>query len=91
MIGTKCCQSCGLPWDKDPQGGGSELNGSKSELFCSYCYSAGAFVRPDWEVGDMQEYVKGVLTKRGFPEMIARIMVKAIPGLRRWQQPNQSK
>lgn len=91
MIGTKCCQSCGLPWDKDPQGGGSETDGSKSDVYCSYCYRDGSFVRPEWTVRDMQDYVTGILRQRGIPDMMARLMVKVIPALRRWQQTDQSK
>ncbi|GAA4457402.1 zinc ribbon domain-containing protein [Rurimicrobium arvi] len=85
MIGIKCCQSCGLPWDKDPQKGGSNADGSRNEDYCSYCYQNGSFVQPGWIAADMQRYVVQVLTKRGFPEMMARMMVKGIPKLKRWQ------
>lgn len=80
-----------MPWDKDPQGGGSEADGMKSDVYCSYCYHAGQFVRPDWNVRDMQDYVSGILTQRGVPDFMARIMVKVIPGLRRWQQNDPRK
>jgi hypothetical protein len=91
MIGTKCCQSCGLPWDKDPQGGGTEANGTKNDRYCSYCYQSGSFVQPEWTASDMQQYVMGILTKRGFPEMMARIMVKIIPSLQRWKNIEPTK
>ena len=38
------CQSCGMPLSKDPEGGGSEADGSRSGDYCSICYRDGAFV-----------------------------------------------
>lgn len=46
---------------KDPQGGGTELDGSKSSMYCSRCYAGGAFTASDMTVGQMQELVKGNL------------------------------
>ncbi len=82
---SKCCESCGLPWDKDPNGGGTNTDGTKSELYCSYCFVDGAFVQPDWAVVDMQNYVLSVLNKKGIPEMIGKMLTKGIPKLKRWQ------
>ncbi len=31
----KRCQSCGMPISKDPEGGGSETDGSRSAKYCS--------------------------------------------------------
>lgn len=81
----KNCQSCGIPWDKDPKGGGTNADGSKSDLYCGFCYNEGAFVQPDWTVADMQNYVLKVLAKRGIPEMIGKLLTKEIPKLERWK------
>ena len=43
----KICQSCGMPHAKDPGGGGSEADGTKSTTYCSLCYKDGAFTQPD--------------------------------------------
>jgi len=32
---NKFCQSCGMPMSKDPQGGGTEKDGTKSLKFCN--------------------------------------------------------
>ena len=40
---NKFCQSCGMPMSKDPQGGGTNADGSKNENYCSYCYQNGEF------------------------------------------------
>ena len=86
MFGNnKSCQSCGMPWDKDPNGGGNNADGSKSDLYCSYCYKDGAFVKPDWTAADMQAYAVQVLVKKGIPEMLGKILTKEIPNLKRWK------
>lgn len=81
---VKSCQSCGLPFDKDPQGGGTNEDGSKSELYCSYCYKEGAFVQPNWTAAEMQAYVIQVLQKKGVPEFLGKMLTKGIPQLQRW-------
>lgn len=37
----------GMPLNKDPQGGGTNADGSKSNEYCSRCYVNGQFTRPD--------------------------------------------
>lgn len=83
---NKCCQSCGLPWDKDPKGGGSNADGSQSDTYCSYCYVDGQFVQPNWSAKDMQDYVIQVLGKRGVPEFLGKMLTKEIPKLKRWSE-----
>jgi len=79
------CQSCGLPFDKDPGKGGTEADGSKSRMYCSYCYREGLFVKPDWTVVQMQEYVRKKLGEYGIPAMLAGLLTKGIPKLERWK------
>lgn len=43
----KNCQSCGMPLKKSPNGGGTNADGSKSTMYCSYCYDSGKFTQPD--------------------------------------------
>jgi hypothetical protein len=42
---VKICQSCGMPLDMDPEKGGTNSDGSKSDKYCSYCYSNGIFTQ----------------------------------------------
>lgn len=84
MKKNKICQSCGMPLKKDPQGGGTQTDGTKSELYCSYCYDKGKFTQPDITVTGMQELVKGELKKMGFPGFLAKLFTKGIPKLQRW-------
>lgn len=83
------CQSCGIPFDKDPNGGGTNADGSKSGTYCSYCYKDGVFVQPNWTAEDMQQYVVQVLKKKGVPEFLGKMLVKEIPKLQRWQEKKQ--
>lgn len=80
----KNCQSCGMPMKKDPGGGGTNTDGSKSLLYCSYCYTSGAFVQPDMTVDEMQILVKEKMVEMGFPKFMSGFFTKGIPKLERW-------
>jgi hypothetical protein len=81
----KTCQSCAMPLSKDPNGGGTNADGSKSKLYCSYCFANGKFMNPDWTVAQMQEFVKGKMKEMGFPGFLAGFFTKGIPKLERWK------
>ena len=80
----KTCQSCGMPLKKDPKGGGTNADGTKSTTYCSYCYENGKFKNPDWTVEQMQSFAKEKLKEMGFPGFLAGIFTKGIPKLKRW-------
>lgn len=42
----KFCQSCGFPMNKDPQGGGTEKDGTINKKYCYMCYKGGGFLTP---------------------------------------------
>lgn len=81
----KNCQSCAMPLKKDPQGGGTNANGSKSTMYCSYCYENGKFKQPNWTVSQMQEFVKDKMKEMGFPGFLAGFFTKGIAKLERWK------
>jgi len=41
---TQICQSCGMPLDSDPNGGGTNADHSISTEYCSFCFSGGKFL-----------------------------------------------
>jgi len=82
----KNCQSCGMPLKKDEKGGGTNADGSKSEMYCSKCYENGKFTSPDMTATEMQVLVKGKLKEFGFPGFIAGFFTKGIPKLERWNK-----
>ena len=79
------CQSCGMPLKKDPAGGGTNADGSKSLMYCGYCYQNGQFTRPNWTAPQMQIFVKAKLKEMGYPGFIAYFFTLGIPGLARWK------
>jgi hypothetical protein len=81
----KNCQSCGMPMNKDKAGGGTNGDGSKSNMYCSHCYQEGNFTQPQLTVAQMQDQVKGKLKQMGFPGFLAGFFTKGIPKLARWR------
>jgi hypothetical protein len=79
------CQSCGMPLSRDPRGGGSNADGSRSSEYCSHCYEKGAFTQPDITVEEMTALVEEKLRSMHFPGFLARRFAKDIPTLRRWR------
>lgn len=81
----KNCQSCSMPLSKDPLGGGTNADGSKSTMYCSKCYEQGNFISPNMTVVEMQALVKNKLKEMGFPGFLAGFFTKGIPKLERWK------
>ncbi|PKY11965.1 hypothetical protein B1757_01020 [Acidithiobacillus marinus] len=79
------CQSCGMPLQFDPQGGGTESDGSHSPIYCSYCYAEGAFKDPELTLDTMQQRVRQLMRKRNAPWYIRAYMAHRIPTLKRWR------
>lgn len=79
------CQSCGMPLNKDPQGGGTEADGSHSHTYCSICYDQGAFRHPDATVTEFQQQCVEALMRSGMPRIMAWMFTRGIPRLARWK------
>lgn len=82
---SKFCQSCSMPLAKDPQGGGTNADGSKSTTYCSLCYRDGAFTQPGFTVKEMQDFCIEQLSKQGMPRVMAWVFTRSIPRLERWR------
>lgn len=84
------CQSCGMPLSKDPQGGGTNADGTKSTEYCSNCFQKGAFIQPNMTVEQMTALVRGFLKEQGTPNFLANLYASSVPRLRRWKsKPKQ--
>ena len=81
---AKHCQSCGMPMNRDPNGGGTEADGSKSDTYCSICYADGAFRHPDVTVTEFQAHCVEALASKGMPRIMAWAFTRGIPKLDRW-------
>lgn len=78
------CQSCSMPMKKDPAGGGSNADGTKSTTYCSLCYDNGQFRHPNFDAQQMQNFCVQQLTKKGMPKVMAWLFTRGIPKLERW-------
>jgi hypothetical protein len=78
------CQSCGMPMKKDPQGGGTNSDGSKNKKYCSYCYQNGEFVGGETTVEEFQEFCCKKMTENGTPKFFAWIFSRGMKRLERW-------
>ena len=75
-----------MPLKKDQMGGGTNADGSTSDMYCSKCYTDGKFNNPDITTAQqMQAFVKEKLKSMGFPGFMAGMFVKGIPHLERWK------
>ena len=79
------CQSCGMPLDQDPQKGGTEKDGSRSTVYCSYCYENGAFHDNFTKPDEMVRFVKGKLKELGHGPIKRWFYTSQIPQLGRWK------
>jgi|GEM_PF-188661 len=82
----KSCQSCAMPMKHDPEKGGTEADGTKSAIYCSYCYKDGKFTDDFTTAGQMQEFCKQKLVEMKFPKIVAWLFTRSIPRLKRWKQ-----
>jgi hypothetical protein len=84
---AKICQSCGMPLDKDPNGGGTNLDGSKSEKYCSFCFQRGKFTDEGITLKEKIEVnIQIAISQLNIPEKEARKMAESVfPNLERWK------
>jgi len=81
----KTCQSCAMPFKYDPQGGGTEDDGSKSVMYCSYCYQDGKFTGDFKTAKEMQDFCITKMVEMKYPKIIAWLFTRGIPKLERWK------
>lgn len=84
----KHCQSCDMPLKRDPKGGGTNADGSRSTMYCSHCFVNGQFTMPDCTPEQMQKLVAGKLGEMGFPKFTHWFFTCRIPKLARWRRPS---
>ena len=84
--GYKRCQSCGMPFSKDPKGSGTNVDGTKNNMYCSYCFENGEFTQPDITLKEMEALVIENLKKMGMPGFIAKLLTRGTKKLERWKK-----
>jgi hypothetical protein len=79
------CQSCSMPLTRDPEGGGTNADGTLSVEYCSFCYKDGAFINPGITAQEMVEKVKEQLKEYRIPSILRTHFTRSIPKLNRWK------
>jgi len=80
------CQSCGMPM-KIETDFGINVDGSKNDEYCTYCYQKGQFTNPGITIEQMINGCVGMMVKFGTPEEQAKQQMQAlIPTLKRWKK-----
>ena len=84
---VKNCQSCGMPIDKDPNKGGTNSNGSKSNKYCGFCFQNGKFTDEGITLKEkIEKNVQIAVSIMGIPEKQARRNAENLfPNLERWK------
>ena len=83
----KNCQSCGMPLDKDPHGGGTEKDGVQSLKYCSYCYENGEFKGGDVSLKEFSEFTRKGMIEGGQNKLFAWLFSRPfmLGHLERWK------
>lgn len=83
-MSNKQCQSCGMPLKNDPQGGGTNADGSKNTEYCSYCYQQGQFTHPG-PVKEFQEFCRLKMIEGGHSKFVSWLFTRGMKRLARWK------
>jgi hypothetical protein len=75
-----------MPMKKDPEGGGLNADGSRSDRYCSLCYHNGEFYFSGDDVVAFQTIVVEEMVKKGWWRPIAWLVTRGIPQLPRWKK-----
>ncbi len=84
-MAEKYCQSCAMPMGETDEMYGYNIDGSKNEDYCKYCFENGKFIQ-ECTIEEMIEICVPHMIKQGMSEEEARkIMINCLPKLKRWQ------
>jgi hypothetical protein len=82
---SRNCGSCGMPFKKDPNGGGTNSDGSQNLEYCSYCYQNGKFTF-EGTSKEFQEHCKQKMIEGGHSKFIAWLFTRWMDKLPRWNK-----
>lgn len=82
---NKFCQSCGMPMNSEKQLG-NEVDGSKNQDYCEYCYKDGNFTS-DVDMEGMMDICLPFMIQAGIPEEEAKKQMQDMfPNFKRWKK-----
>jgi hypothetical protein len=75
------CESCLMPFSKDPKGVNRE-----HEKYCSYCYTNGALCYPGTDVKEFKKAMVEAIVTRGEPKWKAKLFAFMAGFAPRWKK-----
>lgn len=79
------CQSCAMPMER-LEDFGTDIDESKNEDYCRFCFQNGAFTSPDITMQQMIDKISGMAAIMKVSDAQAREIAEIfIPKLKRWQ------
>lgn len=79
------CQSCAMPMER-LEDFGTDIDESKNEDYCRFCFQNGAFTSPDITMQQMIDKISGMAAIMKMSDAQAREIAEIfIPKLKRWQ------
>ena len=75
-----------MPLKKDSKGGGTNSDGSKSNMYCSYCFENGEFTQPDITLEEMETLIIKKMKEMGMPGFMAKLLTTGTAKLERWKK-----
>lgn len=72
--------------EKDTKKGGSNADGSRNPMYCSFCYANGKLTHPNMTLLEIRAIMKKKLKELGYPGIIAGFFTHGIPKLQRWRK-----
>jgi hypothetical protein len=73
-----------MPLKRDTQGGGTNADGTKNPLYCSFCYQKGQFTHPG-PVEEFQEFCKEKMREGGHSKFTSWLFTRGMKRLSRWK------
>lgn len=74
-----------MPLKQDPEKGGSNANGRKSDLYCSYCYQHGKFLYEGNDAKEFQEFCRQKMIEGGHNKFSSWLFTRGMKRLKRWK------
>ena len=87
METKKFCQSCSMPLNNSTLLG-TEKDGSKNSIYCSYCYQNGSFTNANITLEEMKLLVSEQMKKMKMNDQLIQQTMAIIPTLSRWRHKN---
>ena len=85
------CQSCAMLMGITDEHFGTESDGSKSNDYCSYCYSGGKFKKDVGYKEMMEICVKFMVDDSTTEKQARRRLEKVLPTLKRWKDSEEAR